>query len=226
MERCLIIEDHVLYADVMQVVVRCALPGVDVVLAPTLRDARAAIGENRRFKIILLDLCLPDGRGLLGLLELQRLCPNTPIVINTAFAERGLVEAAMICGASGFIPKTDRKDAVIAALRTVVAGGVTLPVSYRLDPEFDCLTGQQSRVLEFVAEGFLNKQIAHNLKICETTVKAHMGEILRKLKVANRTQAALKVAIALDRTDGIRAGSPAPAECVSAAIERPRGGLR
>ena len=53
------------------------------------------------------------------------------------------------------------------------------------------MTGQQSRVLEFVAEGFLNKQIAQNLKICETTVKAHMGEILRKLKVANRTQAAL-----------------------------------
>lgn len=194
MERCLIVEDHALYADVMQVVVRCAFPGIDVVVSPTLERARAAIAEHRRFALILLDVRLPDSRGLLGLIELQRLCPVAPVVLNTAFADADMIDVAMICGATGVIPKTESRDAVIAALQTAVSGGMTLPDGYRLDPEFDCLTVQQSRVLELVAQGFLNKQIAHNLQICETTVKAHMGEILRKLKVANRTQAMLKVA--------------------------------
>lgn len=194
MERCLIVEDHALYADVMQVVVRCALPGRDVVIAPTLQDARVAIEQSKRFALILLDLHLPDSRGLLGLMELQRLSPATPIVINTAFADNDVAEAAMMCGAAGIIPKTERRAAVVAALLTAVSGGVTVPDFYRIDPDLDRLTVQQSRVLELVAQGFLNKQIAHNLQICETTVKAHMGEILRKLRVANRTQAMLKVA--------------------------------
>ncbi len=194
MERCLIVEDHALYADVMQVVVRYAFPSMDVVISPTLESARAAIAEHRRFALIILDVRLPDNKGLLGLLELQRLCPAAPVVLNTAFADDDMIDVAMICGANGVIPKTDSRDAVVAALQTAVSGGITLPNGYRLNDEFDCLTVQQSRVLELVAQGFLNKQIAHNLQICETTVKAHMGEILRKLKVANRTQAMLKVA--------------------------------
>lgn len=212
MKRCLIVEDHALYADVMQVVVRSALPGRDVTIAASLQEARRAIGESRRFALIILDLMLPDSRGLLGLMELQRLCPNTPIVINTAFADTEVAEAAMICGACGIIPKTESREAVVAAVQIAVSGGITLPDSYRLNPELDRLTTQQSRVLELVAQGFLNKQIAHNLQICETTVKAHMGEILRKLKVANRTQAMLKVA------QSRRAGQSAFAQ----AVLRPR----
>lgn len=194
MERCLIVEDHALYADVMQVVVRSAFPGMDVFVSPTLERARAAIAEHQRFALIVLDVRLPDNKGLLGLIELQRLCPAASIVLNTAFADDGMIDVAMTCGANGVIPKTESRDSVIAALQTAVAGGITVPDGYRLDPEFDCLTVQQMRVLELVAQGLLNKQIAHSLQICETTVKAHMGEILRKLKVSNRTQAMLKVA--------------------------------
>jgi DNA-binding NarL/FixJ family response regulator len=126
-------------------------------------------------------------------------------VIVSAFADRGVVHKAMACGAAGFIPKSARRDHIVQGLRTVLAGDVTLPIDYApahmagnedvaaLTGRLGSLTRQQLRVLEMLCRGLLNKQIAYQLAVGETTVKAHVGEILRKLSVGSRTQAVLEV---------------------------------
>lgn len=126
-------------------------------------------------------------------------------MIVSGFADQGIVHKAMTCGAAGFIPKSATRDDIVQGLRTVLAGDVSLPVDYMpphlvanadvaaLTGRLSSLTRQQLRVLQMLCQGLLNKQIAYHLDVCETTVKAHVGEILRKLSVGSRTQAVLEV---------------------------------
>jgi DNA-binding NarL/FixJ family response regulator len=112
----------------------------------------------------------------------------------------------MTCGAAGFITKSARKSELASSISEVMAGSVTLPAGYQppasdagtaqsseMLRRFGTLTPQQRRVLQMLRQGMLNKQIAHELDVGETTVKAHVSEILRKLHVASRTQAVIEV---------------------------------
>ena len=112
----------------------------------------------------------------------------------------------MQCGAAGFISKSTRGADLGRALEDVMAGSVVLPKGYQppaasgvpgasdLAARIATLTPQQVRVLHMLRQGLLNKQIAFDLGVGETTVKAHVSEILRKLKVASRTQAVIEAA--------------------------------
>ncbi len=168
-------------------------------------DAKAAIYREKGFDLVLLDLWLPDTHGFEGLIELRKLFPRVPIVIISAFADQSVVHKAIVCGAVGFIPKSASKDALLQAIANVLAGNVAVPPGYlpqelvgnieltALTCRLQSLTQKQLRVLQMLCHGLLNKQIAHKLDIHETTVKAHVSEILRKLCVASRTQAVLEV---------------------------------
>jgi DNA-binding NarL/FixJ family response regulator len=109
-------------------------------------------------------------------------------------------------GACGFIPKSSRKAELADAVRRIMEEGTYLPEAFRehqpqqmdaprrliLD-RLASLTPQQMRVLDMLRAGLLNKQIAHEMQVGETTVKAHVSEILRKLHVFSRTQAVIEV---------------------------------
>ncbi|TKB10149.1 MAG: response regulator transcription factor, partial [Mesorhizobium sp.] len=110
------------------------------------------------------------------------------------------IRRALNLGASGFISKSASMEAIRNAVQSVLAGDIAAPAGVDLgverDPEISdlikrlqALTPQQTRVLGMLAEGLLNKQIAYELQVGETTVKAHVSEILRKLNVYSRTQA-------------------------------------
>ena len=115
------------------------------------------------------------------------------------------MQKAIVCGALGFIPKSASKGALVQAITTVLAGDLTVPAGYlsteaaadselaALTRRLESLTQQQLRVLQMLCQGLLNKQIAHALDVHETTIKAHVSEILRKLCVGSRTQAVLEV---------------------------------
>jgi DNA-binding NarL/FixJ family response regulator len=110
-----------------------------------------------------------------------------------------------VCGAVGFIPKSQHRDAITESVRSVLGGGMALPAGYvppedahnlelaTLTGKLRSLTRQQLRVLHMLCQGLLNKQIAFELEVGETTVKAHVSEILRKLSVCSRTQAVLEI---------------------------------
>lgn len=208
---CLIVEDHHLFADALQQVVGGIMDDLKFVHAASAHDARIALKSKRTIELVLLDLCLPDIDGFAGLLELRRLLPGTPVVVCSAFYSLDLIQTAILFGATGYIPKSEDRDTVKRVVCACRAGGVTIPEGYQLDADRPCLTRQQLHVLELVSQGLLNKQIAYKLNVSETTIKAHVGEILRKLDVSSRTQAVLKVVQTCLRNswDNRYAGSPA-----------------
>ena len=118
--------------------------------------------------------------------------------------ERGLARGALAAGAAGFIPKSLRRSAIVDALKTVLAGDFYAPEMDEIEAaetledadiqrRIDSLTPQQKVVLRLVVAGKLNKQIAYELDVSMTTVKAHVSAILAKLKVFSRTQAVILV---------------------------------
>ena len=203
--KLLIVEDHPMFADALAASIGSAMPGIHIEHAGTVAEAKAAIYRVKGFELVLLDLWLPDTHGFDGLIELRKLFPRVPIVIISAFADQSVVHKAIVCGAVGFIPKSASKDALLQAIANVLAGNLAVPPGFlpqelvgnieltALSCRLQSLTQKQLRVLQMLCHGLLNKQIAHKLDIHETTVKAHVSEILRKLCVGSRTQAVLEV---------------------------------
>jgi DNA-binding NarL/FixJ family response regulator len=126
-----------------------------------------------------------------------------PVVVVSSLTDDRLIASTLRAGAAGFVPKHSQRDVFVEALGCIRAGGTYTPEGYYppaagadLDADtvverMRSLTPQQGRILELVCEGKLNKQIAWELDIAETTVKAHLTAILRKLHVHSRTQAVL-----------------------------------
>ncbi len=201
LKRILIVEDHPMYADALRVVLESSFAGASVECVQTLRAAKEQLTTGPNFGLVLLDLWLPDSAGLDGIIELRKYFSRPPIVIISAYGHRKLVRAAAICGAAGFIPKALGRDDLVKAIKSALAQQNTIEHSDRdrsprtNDRPFNNLplTQQQLRVLSMLRRGMHNKQIGHELSICETTVKAHVSEILRKLKVASRTQAVIEL---------------------------------
>ncbi|MEM0909674.1 MAG: response regulator transcription factor [Pseudomonadota bacterium] len=151
------------------------------------------------YDIIFLDLNMPDAEGLAGLMQLKSLFPNTLIVLVSAEQNAVTIRKAMQLGVSGFIPKSISLDLMKEAVNKVLEGDNWLPEDLELQEEdnehvdyihrMEQLTPNQLKVLHMMANGLLNKQIAYELHISESTVKQHASAVLKKLGLINRTQA-------------------------------------
>jgi DNA-binding NarL/FixJ family response regulator len=201
----LIVDDHPLFLEALQRSITSVLPGAETVEAVSIDAAKAALAGRTRFDVVLLDLALPGTKGFDGLLELRTLYPKIPIVVVSALEDPRIVNEVIGYGAAGFISKSADKAEIGKALKDVMDGSVTLPKGFSppstepaatgrgdLAMRLQTLTPKQLNVLQLLRQGLLNKQIAHALQIEETTVKAHVSEILRKLNVASRTQAVIE----------------------------------
>ena len=198
----LIIDDHPLFCEALSITLTAMKGVADVRTVGRLDDALAGLEAGETPDVILLDLNLPDVSGLDGLIRLKSAAADTPVIVVSSMSDDKIIAMAIRAGASGFVPKHSQGEVFKEALETVAAGGVYAPKSCALhDPadsagedavaRLSSLTLQQARILSLVCEGRLNKQIAHELSIAETTVKAHMTAILRKLGAQSRTQAVL-----------------------------------
>ncbi len=192
----LIADDHPLFRDALAQIVGSTLPDAQVVECGCLEDAQAALG-GQDFDLVLLDVNMPGMNGMAGLLAVRNAAPATPVVIVSGREDRDTVDQAMGCGAAGFIPKSLSRDGMRSALRAVLAGEISLPQDAPTDrlalrhAAVAALSSQQRRVLEMISAGKANKIIAYELSISESTVKAHVTAILRKLNLRSRIQAAL-----------------------------------
>lgn len=200
----LIVEDHPIFGDAVQGVLSRELRSTTFAHAVSLGDAVDKIDDAAGFDLVLLDLMLPDVQGLDGLVDLRARYPRLPIAVLSAYGDEATVRRAEICGAAGFISKSVTKSELVDAIRVIMRGGTHFVSDRRTAPDAnqpDCatqerlesLTPQQMRVMKMLCAGMLNKQIAFELEVGETTVKAHVGEILRKLGVSSRTQAVLQM---------------------------------
>jgi DNA-binding NarL/FixJ family response regulator len=203
-EAFLVVDDHPLFRDALTLAIKSTRPNAAIKEASSIEVAKEMMSRGERFDLVLLDLSMPGVSGFEGFLELRSIDPKQPIVIVSALEDSRIVHEAISLGASGFIPKSARKPELAEAIETVLQGNLTLPKSYQPPPRnpngssdigtrLSSLTPQQLRVLNMLRQGLLNKQIAHELRVGETTVKAHVSEILRKLDVASRTQAVIEV---------------------------------
>mgnify|MGYP000603174249 CR=1 FL=1 len=201
MLKVLVADDHPLFREAAVLAVRqLDASGSEIFEAGTLDEACHLAAEVPDLDLLLLDLRMPGANGLSGLIELRRRFPALPVVIVSATDEPRVIREAIAAGAMGFVPKSLDRAGIGEALRRVLAGetwqpdddaaaaaSTAVPVAQRLK----ALTPQQENILRLMVAGKPNKVIAYELGIAETTVKAHVTLILRKLGVFSRTQAVL-----------------------------------
>lgn len=201
----LVVDDHPLFLEALQRAIGVTFSEAAITTATSIAGAKEALGASPDVDLVLLDLSMPGTRGFDGLLEIRTLFPKVPVVVVSGLEDDRIIHEVMTYGAAGFIPKSVRMNELAEAIQSVVSGSVTLPKGYRppmaaqssraggdLAQRLSSLTPQQLRVLMMLRQGMLNKQIAYELDVGETTVKAHVSEILRKLNVASRTQAVIE----------------------------------
>jgi DNA-binding NarL/FixJ family response regulator len=204
--RILIVEDDAL--------MRAGLRGVlssdpAIELVGEADDGRAAAYRTRLLEpdVVLMDIRMPDLDGISATREVLAAFPEVKVVILTTFEDDDYIFGALSAGASGFLLKRTRPEDLIAAIHTIAAGdsllspSVTSRVIERMagqpppgaahDARLDELTPRETEVLELVARGLSNGEIAADLVIEESTVKTHVKRILGKLGARDRVQAVI-----------------------------------
>ena len=201
LDRALIVDDHPLFCDALAMTLRHVAGVREVLTADSLEGAMQVIANGAAPDVVVLDLNLPDVKGLDGLIRLRR-AASVPVVVVSSMTDSRVIGSALRAGADGFVPKHSQREVFGAAFDAIRAGRSFAPEGYLPDESADMpldeamqrlgtLTQQQARILDLICAGKLNKQIAYDLSIAETTVKAHVTAIMRKLGVQSRTQAAL-----------------------------------
>lgn len=197
--RVLVADDHPLFRAALRQALAQALPQAEAVEAHDADSMRAVAAAPPECDLVLLDLLMPGAKSLAPLAWLRSQFPGTAVLVVSANEDPDVVRRAREFGAAGYVVKSAAQSELIAAIRAVADCGQWFPEALAagraaapdsLAGRLGSLTPQQYRVLELVALGRLNKQIAAELAIEESTVKAHVSAALAKLGVRNRTQAA------------------------------------
>ncbi len=204
MTNILIADDHPLFRDALRMIVLDAEPDAHIQEVCDMDGATAYTLKNPETDLILLDLTMPGSAGFSGLVNLRSAVPEIPIVVISANDDPTIVSRALTCGASGFISKSASRHTILTGVRQVLAGEIyvsgnthdLIPTGTNHDKKINgellqSLSAAELRVLDLLNRGKLNKVIAYELEITESTVKAHISAIFKKLGVQNRTQAVL-----------------------------------
>lgn len=195
--RLLLVDDH----EMVRTGLRTFLdlqPDMTVVGEAGSAEEALAVLPQTAPDIVLLDLVLPGMSGLQAIQPLREALPDVKIVVLTSFAGRDQVLPAVRAGVAGYLLKDVGPAELAESLRVVARGGTplhpdvaTTVVADASSAAHDALTPRELEVLRLVARGLSNRLVARELGLAEKTVKAHMGAVLAKLGVADRTQAAL-----------------------------------
>jgi DNA-binding NarL/FixJ family response regulator len=203
--RVLIVDDD----DLMRAGLRSVLASDESVeVVGEAADGRAALATTRttRPDVVLMDVRMPDLDGIAATRELLGTSPEVKVVMLTTFEEDDYIFGALNAGASGFLLKRTRPEELIAGIRTIADGDSLLspsvtrrvidrmakqPAPAASSKRLDRLTPREREVLELVARGLSNGEIATAFVIEESTVKTHVKRILRKLGLRDRVQAVI-----------------------------------
>jgi NarL family two-component system response regulator LiaR len=208
--RVLIVDDHAVVREGLRTFLELQ-DGIAV--AGEAADGEQAVmqAEALRPDVVLMDLVMPRLDGVGAMRELRRRLPDTRVIVLTSFAEDERLLPAIQAGAAGYLLKNVAPPELARAVRAAHAGEALIDpvIAARLvdaiaqpagEPAPERLTAREQEVLALIARGYSNKRIALELGIAEKTVKTHVGHVLTKLGVTDRTQAAVHaVRMGLDR---------------------------
>ena len=202
--RVLIADDHAIVREGLRWLISTE-PGMELVGEAA--DGVEAVERTHALQpdVILLDLVMPHKNGIEAIGEIKEENPDARILVLTSFAEDNKVFSAIKAGAQGYLLKDASPRELLQAIRNVHQGEHTIhpiiaqklmrelqrPPQSDLPPTEEPLTEREVEVLRLIARGLSNQQIAETLVISERTARTHVGNILSKLHLANRTQAAL-----------------------------------
>lgn len=163
------------------------------------------VSLQTRPDVVVMDLRLPDGTGVEACRQIRERLPDTKVLVLTSHADQNALFAAVMAGASGYLLKDLNPRAIQDAVLTVARGGSLLDpsmatevlnrlrrgqASHPADDAFASLSPQEDRILEMIADGLTNNEIAEKLGLAEKTVKNYVSQIYAKLNVERRSQAA------------------------------------
>jgi RNA polymerase sigma factor (sigma-70 family) len=202
--RILLVDDD----DLMRAGLRAVLSSDDgLEIVGEVSGGRGAVGavREKRPHVVLMDIRMPDLDGIAATREVLSAMPDAKVVMLTTFEDDEYLFGALAAGASGFLLKRTRPEDLIAAIRTVAEGdallspsvtrrvidrAATQPRLARTDA-LERLTPREREVLELIARGLSNAEIAETLVVEETTVKTHVKRLLAKLGLRDRVQAVI-----------------------------------
>lgn len=197
----LIVDDHPLFCDALAMTLTGPVGIAEVSSVGSLGAALDHLADMIAPDVIVLDLNLPDVNGLEGVVRMRQAAPGIPIVIVSSLDEMRVVRAAVKAGINAFVPKHAPREEFTRAFDAIARGEIHVGAhaleqaghapSDEAVRRLALLTRQQAKILQLIGVGLMNKQIAYELSIAETTVKAHVTAIMRKLGVQTRMQAVL-----------------------------------
>lgn len=200
-EKIVIADDHPLFRQALSLTLQSSFSSCQLLEAETIPELERILCGTADIDLVLLDLDIPGAQGFNTLINIRREYPEIAVVVISGFEEVDTIDKAMKLGAAGFIPKSTPVPAMMLAIEQIFQGKLWTP-----DGEFDpanaqqienneekiaSLTPQQHKILLMFADGLLNKQIAYELGLSESTIKSHASTIFLKLGVKNRTQAVI-----------------------------------
>jgi DNA-binding NarL/FixJ family response regulator len=197
--KIILADDHPLFRQALTITLKSHFSGAEIFDAQTIPELEQHLQNVSDADLLLLDLDIPGAQGFNSLISVRRSYPNLGVIIISGFEDKETIHKAMNLGAAGFIPKSTPVSDMVVAIKEVLNGMLWTP-----DGEFNddgktivannkiaSLTPKQHKILLMFADGLLNKQIAYELGLSESTIKSHASTIFLKLGVRNRTQAVI-----------------------------------
>lgn len=199
--RLLVADDH----EVIRTGLATLLAGTDITIVAEAATGKEAIEKAQECNpdVVLLDIRMPDGDGLSTLEKLRTVVPDSYVVMLSTYDNPTYIARAVALGASDYVLKGSSRDDLVATIVTAAAGespsragelrrvASAMKVRQVIDDDEVPLTQRETQVLRHVALGLSNKEIGRSLEISVETVKEHVQNILRKIAVSDRTQAAV-----------------------------------
>jgi DNA-binding NarL/FixJ family response regulator len=199
--KILIADDHALFRDGLALRLEQIAPEAAILQASNYAQIFKIIKSDNNISAIVLDIEMQDMPWFDALQEIRRTLPDTALIVVSASEDSRTIRSVMSTGAKGYIPKRSDSKVFDNAFKLVFDGGTYVPPILINNPPINnlstkstglkTLTNRQSQVLDLIAQGKSNKQIAYDMGVSESTVKLHINALLRSLHVSNRTQAVI-----------------------------------